>query len=56
VHRGGIATSAVVVEGVEKADVDHGVERVGVAVEFGGVLLFDVAAVELVDLCHDASS
>src|ERR1700751_1247982 len=36
VHRGGVATSAVVVEGVEQAAVDHGVEGVGVAVELGG--------------------
>src|SRR6202008_1802179 len=37
VHRGGVAASAVVIEGVEQTDVDQGVERVGVAVELGGV-------------------
>src|SRR6478752_6827381 len=37
VHRGHITLSALVIEGVEQAAVDHGVERVGVAVELGGV-------------------
>jgi len=37
VHRGSVGTSAVVIEAVEQAAIDHGVERVGVAVQFGGV-------------------
>jgi hypothetical protein len=37
VHRGYVTTSALVIEGVEQAAVDHGVERVGVAVELRGV-------------------
>src|SRR6185312_2894716 len=37
VHRGSVTTSAVVIEAMEQTAVDYGVERVGVAIELGGV-------------------
>jgi hypothetical protein len=37
VHRGDVTTSLLVIEAVEQAAADHGVKRVGVAIEPGGV-------------------